>query len=262
LQKKGLFVSTVAATVAAAIVRIFITLYHTDTQTGKIDSPLWQLINTAIFIVFVLISVSVYFKKYTDYNVEIPQHSIVFRSFSVLAAIASLICSVYCIMKYIASPYETFSIYAGAAAIISAVLFLYIGIAAHKIKKDLVLYLSIGPVVFFLLRIIEIFNLYSRNISLYTYKYEIVGLCCMIMLFVLFIAAAIGKTSAKSSLFFALCGFSFLLAYSIPQILLPLFGKEYFTNNAPSYYAYSDLLFGICALYFGTLLKPKKNVKH
>lgn len=262
MKKKGLFISTVAATVAAVIVRIFITLYHTDAQTGKIDSPLWQLINTAILIVLVLISVSVYLKKYTDYKVEIIQNDIVFKSFSILAAVASLICSVYCIMKYIASPYETFSIYAGVSATVSAAMFLYIGIAAKKIKKDLVLYLSIGPVAFFLLRIIEIFNFYSRNISLYTYKYEIVGLCCLIMLFVLFIAAAIGITSAKSSLFFSLCGFSFLLAYSIPQILLPLFGKEYFTNNAPSYYAYSDLLFGICSLYFGTLITPKKTVKH
>ena len=262
MQKKGLFIATATATLIASAVRIFFTLYYTDPQTGKFTSPLWQILNAAALILCVLIPLTVYLKKYTDYKTEIPQNTVPLRCFSVLAALSSLMSSTYCVWKYLTSPYETFSIYIGAAGILSAVFFFYIAIRIHKTKKDLLLYLATGPFLFFILRIVETFNFYSRNISLYTYKYEIVGMCCALMLFISYIAASTGKTYAKACLFFSLCGFAFLIAYSLPQMLLPLMGRGYFTNNSSPYYLYSDFLFGICSVYFGTLCKPQKTVKH
>ncbi len=262
MQKKSFFILTVLTTVIAVAVRIWVTLYYTNPITGKFDSPIWQAVNIAALILCALPALAIFFYKYTDYKVCLTYSLPLVRSFSVLAAFSSVTSSIYCIIKHMSTPLERFSLYIAIAGLLSTMFFIYIAIKADKAKKDSVLYLAIGPFLFIILRIIEIFNFYSRNISLYTYQYEIVGMCCILIFFLLFIGAVTQKTSAKTALFFSLTAFSFLFIYSLPQIILPIFGQGYFTNNAPSYYIYSDLLLGICSLYFGTLMVQQKTVKH
>ncbi len=262
MQKKGIIISAVAVTAIATAVRIWTTLYYIDPLNGKFQSVVWQIISIVSVALCILLALYALLKRYTDFYADLPQSKLFMRIFSILAAMACLGTAVGCFSQAIKFPNGNFTASIAVTGVLAAAFFIYIAIAANSIKEKPLIYLSVGPFLFFILRIIDVFNIFSRNISLTAYKYEIVGLCCLVMLFLMFIKAALYKTSAKTAFFFAIAAFSFLIIYSVSAVFLSFTSENYFTNNAPAYYVYTDGIFGICSLYFGSLILPKSTTKH
>ncbi len=260
MQKRLNFTPTLILTFAACAIRIYTNIYFVSPATGKFSSPVWEVVSIVIMVLCALSGLLCFHNKLVDYKTNLKK-STGTTTFFILSAFASSISAVGAALDYIRTS-NKMELIVTVTAIICTVFFIYLAVDAEKVKQNTLLILTVGPFSYLMFRIIRIFNVYSRNISLYTFRYEIIGICCLLLFIVMYIKSSVNNTTAKSAAFFGITAFSFLMIYSLPSLLTPLFSSHYFTENAPLYYVCGDIIFSVCSLYFANSIIQQSNTKH
>ncbi len=258
---KKFFIPTVIITLIAAALRIYTGLYVINPVNGKYEQPIWQWIMIGIAVAGGIIAIWCCTARFTAFSVSLDNSKGLNRFFIVLLSIVFGFLTFYSLFETIAGR-GIFGIILFVFSAFSFAVFIYFASRGSQFSGDTVYILSIGPFGYFTVRIIFTFNIFSRNISLFPLRYELLGLCSLLLFYVFFIKSIVSKTPSRAAMTFAQTTFFFLITFSIPQIILLFLKHAAFAECSSISYIVTDFLFAVSALYFGSKIKLNCSTKH
>ena len=258
---KRFFIPTIIITIIAAIMRVYTGLYVINPVNGKYEQPIWQWLMIIVAVIGGIIAIMCCTARFTAFSVSLENNNRLNKFFCILPAVVfgyltfySLFCilvnrDIYAIILFIFSAFSFAS-------------FIYFMTKGLNFTPDTVYILSIGPFGYLTVRIIYTFNIFSRNISLFPLKYELSGLCALLLFYVFFIKSIVSKTPSRAAMTFAQTSFFFLFTFSVPQFILLFLKDAAFTMCSPISYIVTDFALALTSLYFGSKIKLNKSTKH
>lgn len=263
MNKKNVkyYIPTILITLIAAGFRLFCLMNYIDSANGKYETVGLHIANIAVAAFGILVAARCLTAKFSVFKVNIPDNSALFTVTMILFVMGSLTNAYACFTEYIYGT-NVFASLMCVFAIISAVMFFILAIKQGEIKPATVYILSVAPFGYCVLKLIRIFNIYSKNISLHPYRYEILGTAALLLLLIYFVKAACEKGPGRSAMVLSQVSFFFLITFALPRLVGEYLPYAIFNEGSNIYYVYADLILGVGALLLGKYITIGKAGKH
>jgi len=260
-NKAKYYIPTILMTIIAAALRFYSLTNYVDSANGKFESVEIHIANIIVAAIGILIAARCFTAKFATFSVKLPEKSAWFTVIMFLCAFGSALNALACYYEYLAGT-SVFAPIMALFSLIATVMFVILAFKQGGAKPAMVYVLSIAPFAYCVLKLILIFNIYSKNITLHPYRYEILGIAALLLFLIYFVKSIYEKGSARIAMIFSQISFFFLCTYAVPRIVGEYMPYAIFNEGANIYYVYADLILGIATLLLSKYISINKAGKH